>query len=191
MYEEMTDTGTLPRPQAGRGGADEGAVGPRCWHSQGPYPPLSYMELSFHDHISATCPSAQKALVICVCVGGGKVELLWYHSSSHTSPQVDAGVCGKPSDRGGGLAEERGLARSDCRVPRLHKTGRRDHLSNCPTMASWALLLLTLELLATPGKDVTLSADPGSSPHPRQLSRCHHESFSLRARCSPSCQQPG
>lgn len=68
----MTDTGTLPRPQAGRGGADEGAVGPRCWHSQGPYPPLSYMELSFHDHISATCPSAQKALVICVCVGGGE-----------------------------------------------------------------------------------------------------------------------
>lgn len=83
----MADAGTLPRPQAGRGGGDEGAEGARCWHSQGPYPPLNCMEISFLDHILATCPSARKALVMCVCVlvgegGASVVSLLSLHFST-------------------------------------------------------------------------------------------------------------
>lgn len=130
--------------------------------------------------------SSESSSNVCVCVGGGRWSFCGITPLPTLLHKLMLVFVVNPVTWGGGLAEERDLARSDCRVTRLHKTERRGHLGSYPTMASWALLLLALELLATPGKDITLSADPGSSLHPHQLSRCHHKRFSLRARDSPS-----
>ena len=69
-----------------------------------------------------------------------------------------------PVTWGGGLPEEKDMA--TCWLLRLHKTGCGGYVGSCPTMASWALLLLALALLGPPGKASLLSGDPDNSPSP-------------------------
>lgn len=58
----------------------------------------------------STPGSVQKLLVLGWVGGEGCVEALTY-TPPPTSPQTSTGVCGKPSDRGGGQKEEEDPAR--------------------------------------------------------------------------------
>lgn len=64
----------------------------------------------------------------------------------------------------GGPVEEKDVATSHGRLLSLHKTGCGEYVGSCPTMASWALLLLASALLGSPGKDSLLSEDLDNSP---------------------------
>ena len=62
------------------------------------------------EQAPSTPGSAQKVLVLGWVGGEGCVEALTY-TPPPTSPQTSTGVCGKPSDRGGGQKEEEDPAR--------------------------------------------------------------------------------
>ncbi|XP_055255735.1 granulysin isoform X2 [Moschus berezovskii] len=71
------------------------------------------------------------------------------HRAGKRGEKTGTGVCGKPSDTGGGQQEEEDPVWSDCQI--LYKTGCGGSLGSCLNMTSWAVLLVTSVLLVAPG----------------------------------------